>query len=202
MPASQTGIILLAAGASTRLGKPKQNLFYQGQTLLQHAIQAALETKLKPVILVLGAHADTINPGIEILDLHLIINPDWAEGMGSSIRIGLTELLKTQPAIKQVILMVCDQPFVSADLLMQLVEAKGNNAEAIVASAYKNTVGTPVLFPRKYFPELLTLNGQVGAKKLLFRHQDFVIPIPFPEGDFDIDTMQDYEALQGLNPDN
>src|SRR5258708_26723116 len=175
-----TGIIILAAGSSSRLGRPKQNLVYKGKTLLERAIEAAMASVCKPVIVVLGANSDVIKQFIEDFDIALVQNAYWPEGMSSSIRAGVSELKKNAPNADSAILMLCDQPFVNADLIDQLVQKK--SSKPIVASAYNNTIGPPVMFDAAYFDELLLLKGQEGAKKLMMKHANDVVTLPFPKG--------------------
>jgi molybdenum cofactor cytidylyltransferase len=190
-----TGLILLAAGASTRLGKPKQQLVYRNKTLLQHAVTQANASNCSPVVIVLGAYAGDILPGIKEYCEHITINADWQQGMGSSIRKGLNELLKIQPNIDSVIIMLCDQPHVDAQLLNELMWQREKQGKNIVACAYDETLGPPVLFARSYFDELQSLQGAEGARKLLKRHADAVCNIPFSNGSLDIDILSDYEDL-------
>ncbi len=190
-----TGLIILAAGSSSRLGKPKQNLVFQGNTLLQRTIKFALAADCQQVLAILGANSAVIEPTIKNEPIQIIHNPDWEEGMASSIRHGLTALLKSHPDIKNVILMLCDQPFADTSIINQLVQASANN-KAIVASAYNGTIGPPALFNKIHFNELLTLKGKEGAKKLLLKYADEVHTVPFPLGMIDIDTIGDYERLE------
>ena len=116
-----TGLIILAAGASSRLGTPKQNLIYQGQTLLQRAIHTALTSACcEKIVVVLGANEGVIRPNISDHQIHITYNPNWQEGIASSIRLGISELQKLEPNITAAILMVCDQPFVDPLLIYQL----------------------------------------------------------------------------------
>jgi len=188
-----TGAIILAAGSSSRLGKPKQNLVFNGQTLLQRAIEAALSSVCRPVIVVLGSNVESIRPSIESYPIQIVYNPDWNAGMASSIRAGLMRFQEVQPAADSVILMLCDQPFVDAALLAQLVQSKSKNG--IAACAYSDTIGPPVLFDKYYFNELLSLKGQEGAKKLLMKYSNAVTSVPFLLGYIDIDTVDDFEKL-------
>jgi molybdenum cofactor cytidylyltransferase len=190
-----TGIIILAAGSSSRLGTPKQNLMYNGQTLLQRSIETAVASVGKPVIVVLGANEVVIRPTIEKSSAIIIQNADWEEGMASSIRLGIREIQHVEPGITAVILMLCDQPFANVTILNSLVEAKTTRAAGIVACTYNNTFGAPVLFDAIHFEDLLSLKGQEGAKKLLMKYNDKVISVPFPLGSVDIDTIEDYEKL-------
>lgn len=188
-----TGIIILAAGSSSRLGTPKQNLVYKDQTLLQRAIKTALATSCSPIAVVLGANFEVIKPTIEDLPATIIYNEDWQEGMSSSIRLGISELQKNQAKIDSVILMLCDQPFVNTELLHQL--ALSGTKKSIVVCAYNSGIGPPAFFDSYYFPELLLLKGNEGAKKLILKHEAHITTIPFPLGNIDIDTLDDFERL-------
>jgi len=195
------GLVLLAAGASTRYGKPKQTLPYLGQSLLQRAVQAALSSVCQQVVVVVGAHADATLPEVTTVPaVQVVENPEWQEGMAASIRCGLTNLLQIVPTVDGVIFMVCDQPFADAALLDRLVQEKYKTSKGIAASAYNDTLGTPVLFDKVYFTELLSLKGQEGAKKLVFRYSQDVVSVPFPSGSIDIDTPADYAALRQQQP--
>jgi molybdenum cofactor cytidylyltransferase len=191
-----TGLIILAAGASSRLGTPKQNLIYQGQTLLQRAIHTALTSACcEKIVVVLGANEGVIRPNISDHQVYITYNPNWQEGIASSIRLGITELQKLEPNITAAILMVCDQPFVDPLLIYQLTERRAENNNGIIACTYKDTLGVPALFDVSYFPRLLMLQGKEGAKKLIKAFSHDVLPVAFPLGAIDIDTMDDYEGL-------
>lgn len=191
-----TGVIILAAGSSSRLGQPKQNLIYQGQTLLQKTIETAIAAGCSPVMVVLGANAEVISPTIKNLPATIIHNPAWQQGMASSISLGIARLQKTAPQVTSVILMLADQPFVNPQLISELIKAQ--TQKGIVACAYNGTTGAPVLFNKIYFNELLLLKGHEGAKKLLSKYAGDVFTIPFALGSIDIDTAEDYEGLSTL----
>ena len=189
------GLVILAAGSSSRLGKPKQNLAFQGSTLLQRSIKAALAADCQQVLVVLGANASIIEPTIKSEPVQLIHNSDWQAGMSSSINCGLTTLLKTTPQLQSVILMLCDQPFADTSIINQLIQASANNKH-LVACNYNGTIGVPALFDKSHFEELLALEGNEGAKKLLLKYTNEVHTVPFPLGMIDIDTIGDYERLE------
>lgn len=189
-----TDIVILAAGASTRLGRPKQLLPLQGKTLLQHAVQSALAITTQPVV-VTGANADQLVAGLNNNQVQVVFNPEWQQGIASSIHCGLQALLNRTPAPDQVIFMVCDQPFVTAELLLELVNERQNTHKPMVASAYGGTLGIPALFDKSMFAQLLDLQGDTGAKKLIMEHPDDVAAVNFPEGDIDVDTEQEYEEV-------
>jgi molybdenum cofactor cytidylyltransferase len=193
-----TGIIILAAGSSSRLGRPKQNVVYNGNTLLQNTINAALATNCEKIIVVLGANNELILPTIQHFKITIIHNTDWQEGMASSIRLGLASLLDLQPNTQQVIFTVCDQPYLSPEVLNGLIVTQNQTKAKIVASNYGKHLGVPVLFLQSYFNELMQLKGDEGAKKLVNKYHDEVKSYPFLKGEVDIDSLDDLERLGSL----
>ena len=188
---SNIAVLLLAAGASTRLGHPKQLILKNGQTLLEKEAQVALDSGAQPVVVVLGAYAAKIKPAIARLPLYILQNETWESGMGSSIACGIQFLEKEFPEVEAVILMLCDQPFVQADTLTNLAKTWRETAHGIVASSYGDHFGPPALFERRFFPELLALQGEKGAKAVLQTHLKELVLVPFPEGALDLDTPED-----------
>jgi molybdenum cofactor cytidylyltransferase len=197
----QTGIIILAAGNSSRLGQPKQLLKHHGKTLLQHVFEEAVAAAFAPIVIVFGSNADYIKANTNLATAEIVINENWQMGLATSIVVGMQIIVEQQDAEKKpsaMVITVCDQPFVSAKLLTQLVQMKSKTGSGIVASSYAGTLGTPVLFDQKYYDTLLKLQGDEGAKKLLTLHQADVSFVPFEHGHIDIDTEQDYLNLQQL----
>lgn len=190
-----TGIIILAAGNSSRLGKPKQLVSYQGKTLLDIASMAAIESSCKPLVVVLGAYASEILEQHQHAGISYIINESWAEGMSSSISAGLTTLLAQDNTLQQLIIAVSDQPFISSKIFENLIKKQQHSGKSMVASSYAQTIGTPALFHRKYFDELLSLSGNEGAKHLLKQYPEDRETISFELGHIDIDTETDYNNL-------
>ena len=190
------GLILLAAGASKRLGKPKQLLQFQNETLLKRSVKIALDSGCHPVIVVLGANAEKLKDEIVEFDVEITENPVWENGMGTSIQIGMQSLSENHPNASAVVLLVCDQPFVSVELLEQLIENFRLTNAPIVASAYGDTMGVPALFSRQIFAELMLLEADNGAKKIIYEHRQNVVKIPFEAGTIDVDTEQDYLNLE------
>ena len=192
----ELAVIVLAAGASSRLGKPKQNLLFKQTTLLQYSIDTALESKAGSVLVILGAKADAIQIAQHNPELHCLINDQWAEGMASSIRCGITHLVNYHPSVTSVVLMACDQPYINTALLNKLVTLQQETSAAIVASRYGNTKGIPAIFSRQLFPELLQLTGDTGAKKIIAKYTGNLETVDFPLGLIDIDTPDDYKSIQ------
>lgn len=189
------GLILLAAGASKRLGKPKQLLQFQNETFLKRSVKIALDSVCHPIIVVLGANAEKLTDEIKEFDVEIVENKEWENGMGTSIQIGMKRFLENYPNASAVVSMVCDQPFVSVDLIEQLVKVFRLTGAPIVASAYGETVGVPALFSRRIFQELMLLKADNGAKKIIYEHRKNVVKIPFEAGVTDVDTEQDYLNL-------
>lgn len=190
--------IILAAGGSTRLGgESKQLLRQNGMTLVRCMADIALSLQAGPVVAVLGASQEKI--GRELADLPLItpINTDWAEGLASSLRVGLSALSHELP-IDAFLILLTDQPYVTADLLWQLIDVRQATGRGIVASRYAEPahLGVPALFDIRYKAEFLTFTGDVGARKLIRQYPDDRAEVPFPLGVVDLDTPQDVADWQ------
>jgi len=188
------GIVLLAAGESSRMGRPKQLLKHGDWTLLQHSIHVAHEADVSTIVVVVGAHAYSMNNDVSTKSV-FVTNSNWKEGMASSIQLGIKSLLDRDAETEGAILMVCDQPYVNSLLLNTLIETYKTTGKQIVASGYDNTFGPPVFFHKLFFPELLQLKGDVGAKSVIKKHEGQVEIVLFPEGSIDIDTDVDYQKL-------
>lgn len=190
-----TAIVILAAGDSSRMGRPKQLLKFNGQTLLNTVIIESLKTIFRPVVVVLGAYAVEIQQASANPDVIYSVNKDWENGMSSSISLGLKVALENNPKIEDVIITVADQAHISWEIFEELRSKQEKSQKNIVASAYAQTTGTPALFNKKYFEELLTLNGAKGAKSLIKQYVEDTTTIPFELGHIDIDTETDYNNL-------
>lgn len=188
-------MIVLAAGGSTRLGKPKQLLPYKGVSLLQHAVKEAIGTTLTPVIVVAGSNAALIKNELTSMAVDLVENSNWQSGMASSIVTGLNFLLSRYPEVDGVIFLMSDQPFVNATLLNELLLVHRKTTKPMVASSYNKMMGVPALFSKNIFPQLLQLTGDTGARKILQKFCHEVAIVPFPQGGIDIDTAEDYQNL-------
>lgn len=192
----KVGIIILAAGNSSRMeGEPKQLLKFKGQSLLRRAAETALKTDCRPVLVVLGANAERLRSEVEDLPLIIEINQNWARGMGGSLKTGLSKLLEIETESDAVIVSLCDQPRVAAEIYNRLIILQQETGKPIVASEYENITGVPALFARVMFDELLSLQGDTGAKFVIKKYADSVEKISVSEAASDVDTKQDYERL-------
>ena len=193
-PSGAVALLLLAAGASTRMGRPKQLLPYRGRTLLRHAAETAVVAGCAPIVLVTGALHDELLAEIVGLPILAVHNPDWETGMASSIRAGLAAVAAAA-APRAVLVMLTDQPLVTPELLRQLIVQQQATQAPIVAAAYGETLGVPAIFDKSLLPELLKLQGAQGAGRLIARLGAAVGQVAFPAGLLDVDTPAQYTAL-------
>ena len=188
MTKSSTSIILLAAGASNRFGRPKQLIPFKGHSLLRHLAEVGLNSNAASVYIVLGAYADFLKHQLHGLNVGTVVNPDWNSGISSSVRTGVKDLSQS---VKAVLLVLCDQPYVTSQLLNGMMETFEKTGKLIVACEYENSLGVPALFHRNLFGELENLSGDRGAKQIILKHRKEVACVPFPEGTIDIDSPKD-----------
>ena len=192
---ARIGAVILAAGGSSRFGKPKQLVRFEGRTLVEHAIEAAVGGGCQPVVLVIGSDGSAVRTVISDATISLVENARWSEGIGTSIDAGMRRLLELAPDSEAVVLLVCDQPFVTDQIVTRLVQQWRETGKTIVASRYSDTLGVPALFAASCVEELLRLPPDSGAKPIILLHPERVATVPFPEGATDIDTLQDYDRI-------
>lgn len=186
----ESAVVILAAGGSRRLGRPKQLEEIEGQSLVRRAAEAALAAGSGSVHVVVGAEAVRVRAALDGLPLDLVLNEAWRDGVASSIRAAVDAIERRERPVETLILMLCDQPGVSEDVLRRLLEAYRTTRAPVVASRYPEGPGVPALFHAELFPALKSLDGDVGARELI-RHLDRdVVTIPFALPD-DIDTPDD-----------
>ena len=194
---TQVAGVILAAGASVRLGRPKQLLRFRGETLIRRAVRLAGEAGLTPVHVVVGYRGGEVSAALgELGDtVAVVTNRDWQQGMGSSLACGVASLPATAAAV---LVLVTDQPYLSAELLAAVMARSRNAATSLVACRYASgAVGVPALFDRRHFAELAALSGDRGARSLFARHAASLATVSFPQGDADIDTPA---AAASLDP--
>lgn len=180
---------MLAAGASRRLGHPKQLVRWQGTTLLRRAAETALAARLGPVLVVLGAELEACRRELDGLDVRIVEHPGWTEGMGSTIRAAWAAAQASAPG--GLLLMTCDQPGVSSGDLRALAEAQRRTGRPMAAAGYSGTVGVPALFTGPALDQLGALSGDHGAKSLLEREPSRVAVVPCEAAGQDVDAPQD-----------
>lgn len=187
-------ILILAAGNSSRLGYPKQLIEFEGETLIERMTTIAL-TVSEDILIVLGGNADMIIPKLERFKntVSTIFNPDWQQGMGTSIRVGVEKLAEKSDLI---LILLSDQPFISKVLLQNMLQTFANSQNPIVSCVYNQQLGVPMLFDKTVFKELLNLKGERGAKSFLSHYKNSISTVDFPQGIFDIDTIEDVKKLK------
>ena len=189
------GAVVLAAGSSSRMGSPKQTLQFRGKSLLKRAALAALGAGCSPVIVVTGAHSELARRELDGLDVREALNTDWETGMASSIRAGVEGLISADADAEAAVLLLCDQPHVSIEVISGLVAAYRATGSPVVASTYGGSFGVPALFGRTLFAELAQLEGAAGAKQVIKRHASEAYFLPFHGGEVDVDTPHDFSRL-------
>ena len=195
------GAVVLAAGSASRMGYPKQTLQFRGQSLLRHAALAALGGGCSPVIVVTGGYAELSRSELNGLDVGEVFNPQWQTGMASSIRTGLEGLLAANPNVGAAVFLLCDQPYVTADVVSRLIAAHRGTQKPVIASSYRDSLGPPALFGRSLFAQLLRLEGTAGAKHVIEEKASDAHFLPFPGGELDVDTPDDFSRLIGVDAD-
>lgn len=191
----RTGVVVLAAGGSSRLGEPKQLMQFEGKSLLRRAVETARAAACGPVTVVLGAHAAQLVCEIDDLSVAIEVHHAWPEGLGTSISAGVRRALDDDGDLDALLLMLCDQPLVDPALLGRLDAARAEKRALISACAYSGTLGVPATFARELFDDLLALSGTRGAQSVIRRYAAGVVAIPFPDAALDVDTRSDYSAL-------
>ena len=188
-------VVIIAAGESKRLGLPKQLLLLDNDSMLNRLIKMVQKAVDFPIYLVLGANAEKIQAQLPHTELNVVENKDWQEGMGSSIRLGVQAILESAKKFDGVLILVCDQPYLTEAAIQDLVTLQAAKKTAITASFYANIAGTPALFHASIFPDLLALKGDQGAKKIIQERDQELAKLQFEMGVLDIDTPEDYQQL-------
>jgi len=192
-------IVILAAGPSSRMGQPKQLLLFNGYSLLEQAVITAKNSKADHVLVVLGSGAAENKKAIEHLSVEIILHDRWAEGMGSSLKKGLTECVKKFPETKAILVMVCDQPRLTTNHLNELIDTYSKTKNVVVASRYASTVGVPAIVDHSLFGDILCVDNHQGAKSIILKHQANLMEIDFTGGEIDLDTPEDVGNYKKYN---
>ncbi|MDF1591196.1 MAG: nucleotidyltransferase family protein [Desulfobacterales bacterium] len=200
-PKRPTAGIILAAGLSTRFGRPKQLMDLNGKPLIEWVVDACLSSRLDNIVVVLGHDARQIASNLSLRyndrQVLTIINPQYKDGMSQSLRTGLANVMKDFPAV---MFLLGDQPLVSSALIDQLLESFWESEKDICVPVYNGKRGNPTLFSSKFYQQLLNVSGDIGAREIIRAHPEAVLlvetkdPLPF----FDIDTEKDLEELTAI----
>jgi len=200
---SKLAVLVLAAGSSSRMGRPKQLLNWKGNPLLQHSIEQAKKSNGDEVLVVMGSDFELIKSQTDSEGITVLKHVNWKNGLGSSIAFGIEYIQNSLPHIDSVLIMLADQPLVDADYLNRMIETYRSNATKIVASLYPNNkLGVPAIFNKMYFNQLTQLNLDRGAKEILYKYSDKLLSLDATALVIDLDTIEDYERLIQSNSDN
>ena len=180
------------------MGRPKQLLPFGERTLVHHAVTVAFASMCRPIVVVIGAHAEAIRAELQSLQVLIAETPHWATGIGSSLRVAIEALRASD--VDGTVITLTDIPLVTFDALNRIVETHYATGKDIVASEYSDTFGVPLFIAKRLFDEVAALGGDEGAKRVIARHLDKMATLPLPDAAFDIDTPADYARLIGRNP--
>ena len=186
-------ILILAAGNSSRLGRPKQLVSIQGKSLLSKTLTEAQQVADTDIYIVTGAYVKELNDSIDLKPFEVIFNEEWAKGMGGSISKGITSIMEYN--YEGVIISVCDQPYIGKENFDNLISKYQKSGKLIISSSYAEGSGPPVFFQQKYFEELSKLHGDLGAKEVIRKYKNNVDFVVFEKGNIDIDTEKDISQL-------
>lgn len=188
--------VVLAAGASTRLGEPKQLIRIEGESLLRRTARLAGDAGCMPVFVVLGCEAERMRNEMEGLATTPVIHEGWSEGMGSSLRRGIEAVCATQPQPAAVLLLVCDQAKLTVEHLRRLMALQESEGAGVIASGYAGRAGVPAIFGEEFYGELLELQGDAGAREVIRRHPEALKTVFWAEGEMDVDLPEDLARLR------
>ena len=194
-PTTDFAIVILAAGNSSRMGTSKQLLEVNGRTLLLHTVNSAIASQIPNIVVVLGANAEAHHVILKEKSATVIVNNDWIKGMGSSLKLGVKKAIEQYTDVQAIMVMVCDQPLISSIHINNLVKAYQQHGAIAVASHYNDTFGVPALFDRSVFSSLMKIGDEMGARQILKKLEQDLIPVPFIGGEIDLDTPEDYQKF-------
>lgn len=187
------GAIILAAGASSRMGEPKQLLLWKKKTFIEHVVETAIEAKLSPIIVVLGAHAEKIIPILEKYNIKIVINHDWKAGLSTSIKTGI---IHYSPINDGTVVLLADQPQIPFSLIKSLIDKKATSNAWIIYPERNGKRGNPILLSKEVFPHVNNLKGDQGMRQILKKFKKDSINWQDDSIFFDVDQKEDFETLK------
>jgi molybdenum cofactor cytidylyltransferase len=193
---ARIGAVVLAAGGSRRLGRPKQLVAFRGEPLVRRAARAAIGAGLDPVVIVIAPGAVAVHAAVADLAVEVVENERAATGMASSVQEGVAAVLARSPGAAGVALLACDQPLLDAAHLRALLEAHRSGRRPIVASEYGGVRGVPAILDAGILAEVVGLTGDAGAREIVRRDPSRVVAVPFPGGELDVDRAEDLDAAR------
>ncbi len=190
-------VVVLAAGLSTRIGRPKQTLELGGEPTLERVLRIYRGVGVDRVVVVLGAHIEAVRERLRFEEEDVVVNPRYKEGMSGSLKVGLAEVEKKADAM---IVALGDQPFVRSETIARMIDAHARTAAPVVVPTFKGKRGNPVLFDKAAFARIRRISGDVGAKSVVASYGDKVLELAVDDPGvlFDIDTRSDYEVAASL----
>ncbi len=197
MSEQRCGAVVLAAGGSSRLGRPKQLLLNRGETLLARSVRLAQEAGCAPVIVVLGFEAESMKEALAGCDVLTVVNPNWSDGMASSLHAGIAAWSESASADSNALLLVCDQPQIEAEHLRALLAIHASEERDVTAAAYGGRLGVPAVFRHNMLHELLAVTGDQGARAVIENHATTAGKLDMPEAALDVDWPDD---LRNFSP--
>jgi molybdenum cofactor cytidylyltransferase len=203
MAEADCAAVVLAAGSSSRLRQPKQLIQINGESLLRRTVRLAGEAGCDPVAVVVGFEAERLRSELDGLGAIAAVNGDWRSGMGSSLRRGVAALMELDPRPRNVLLLVCDQVALRVEFLRELLrvhnsgaDPTGDSGARITAARYSGRIGVPAVFSSRFFPEMMTVQSDQGARGILEAHAGQVATVDFPGGELDLDTPEQLGTIK------
>jgi molybdenum cofactor cytidylyltransferase len=192
---SRISAVVLAAGTSSRMGRPKQLLPIDGRPLVQHVLDTARHSGISEIVLVLGHAAEAIQPELELSGVRVVVNENYRQGMGSSLKVGLSSV---DPKTEAALVMLADQPFVHTATLDRLIVEHAAGKAQIVIPTYRGFRGNPVLLDRSMFPDVMRISGDIGCRAIFGDHLDAIVKLPVEDVGIllDLDQRSDYQNLR------
>ena len=201
MSTATTAVILLAAGRSSRMGQGQHKLLLPlgDRPVLAHVVDTVLVSQARPVVVVLGHQAEQVRTILTPFASRLTIinNPNYQQGMSTSLREGIKTLMSSYPTVNGALIVLGDQPLMTSHILDSMIETKQTTGKRIIVARYNGKRGNPTLFDASLFPELMEMTGDEGGRKVLERYREeiAVVDIANDTPNYDVDTWEAYQQV-------